>query len=80
MSLAWSARFSRKSRTPRSCSSAGLLGRIGGGESSSCHGAHPLSVLLPCKPGAVQGDSYDNALAETIIGLFKAEVTHRRGP
>ena len=26
------------------------------------------------------GDSYDNALAETIIGLFKAEVIHRRGP
>ena len=26
------------------------------------------------------GDSYDNALAETVIGLFKAEVVHRRGP
>lgn len=26
------------------------------------------------------GDSYDNALAESIIGLFKAEVIHRRGP
>ena len=26
------------------------------------------------------GDSYDNALAETIIGLFKAEVIHRLGP
>ena len=25
------------------------------------------------------GDSYDNALAETINGLFKAEVIHRRG-
>ena len=25
-------------------------------------------------------DSYDNALAETINGLFKAEVLHRRGP
>ncbi len=25
------------------------------------------------------GDSYDNALAETIDGLFKAEVIHRRG-
>ena len=24
------------------------------------------------------GDSYDNALAETVIGLFKTEVTHRR--
>jgi putative transposase len=26
------------------------------------------------------GDSYDNALAESVIGLFKAEVIHRRGP
>ncbi len=26
------------------------------------------------------GDSYDNALAETINGLFKIEVIHRRGP
>jgi transposase InsO family protein len=25
------------------------------------------------------GDSYDNALAETINGLFKVEVIHRRG-
>lgn len=27
-----------------------------------------------------RGDSYDNALAETIDGLYKAEVIHRRGP
>lgn len=26
------------------------------------------------------GDSYDNALAETINGLYKAEVIYRRGP
>jgi len=26
------------------------------------------------------GDSYDNALAETIIGLFKTEIIRRRGP
>ena len=26
------------------------------------------------------GDSYDNALAETIIGLYKTEVIHRLGP
>ena len=25
-------------------------------------------------------DSFDNALAETINGLYKAEVIHRRGP
>ena len=27
-----------------------------------------------------RGDSYDNALAETISGLYKAELIHRRGP
>ena len=26
------------------------------------------------------GDSYDNALAESINGLYKAEVIHRPGP
>lgn len=26
------------------------------------------------------GDSYDNAPAETLIGLFKTEVIHARGP
>lgn len=26
------------------------------------------------------GDSYDNALAESVIGLFKTEVINRRGP
>jgi transposase InsO family protein len=27
-----------------------------------------------------RGDSYDNALAESVIGLFKTELIHRRGP
>jgi transposase InsO family protein len=26
------------------------------------------------------GDSYDNALAESVIGLYKTELIHRRGP
>jgi transposase InsO family protein len=26
------------------------------------------------------GDSYDNALAESVIGLYKTEVIYRRGP
>ncbi len=26
------------------------------------------------------GDSYDNAMAETVIGLYKTEVIRRRGP
>ena len=27
-----------------------------------------------------RGDSYDNAMAESIIGLYKTEVIRRRGP
>lgn len=27
-----------------------------------------------------RGDSYDNALAETVVGLYKAELIRRRGP
>ncbi len=27
-----------------------------------------------------RGDSYDNALAETVNGLFKAELIRRNGP
>jgi len=34
--------------------------------------------LMPSVGGV--GDSYDNALAETINGLYKVEVIHRRGP
>ncbi len=33
------------------------------------------------KPSAGSvGDSYDNALAETINGLYKAKVIHQRWP
>jgi transposase InsO family protein len=54
----------------------------------SDHGSQYLSIRyserlaqIGAQPsvGSV-GDSYDNALAETIIGLFKAELIHRRGP
>jgi hypothetical protein len=33
-----------------------------------------------CECKRLLADSYDNALAETINGLYKAEVIHRRGP
>ena len=36
-------------------------------------------VGIKASTGSV-GDSYDNALAESIIGLFKTEVIHRQGP
>jgi putative transposase len=32
-----------------------------------------------CSVGS-RGDSFDNALAETIIGLYKTELIRRRGP
>src|SRR3954452_21153454 len=38
-----------------------------------------LDAGIEASVGSV-GDSYDNALAETINGLFKAEMIHRRGP
>lgn len=52
--------------------------------------ASPIS-FLPSRPGNERiagiepsvgsvGDIYDNTLAETINGLYKAEVIHRRGP
>jgi putative transposase len=34
---------------------------------------------IECSVGST-GDSYDNALAESVIGLYKTEVIHRRGP
>ena len=44
-----------------------------------------LIVKRRCQPGleppvGSAGDSYDKALAETINGLYKAEVIHRLGP
>jgi transposase InsO family protein len=38
-----------------------------------------LEATIEPSVGSV-GDSYDNALAKTINGLYKTEVIHRRGP
>ena len=54
----------------------------------SDHGGQYLSIRYSERLTAIGvepstgtvGDSYDNALAETIIGLYKAEVIHHRGP
>lgn len=40
---------------------------------------HVAETGLEPSVGGV-GDSYDNALAETINGLCKADVIHQRGP
>ena len=54
----------------------------------SDHGSQYLSIRyterlaqagVEASVGSV-GDSYDNALAETMIGLFKTEVIYARGP
>jgi putative transposase len=54
----------------------------------SDHGSQYLSILyterlaeagVEASVGSV-GDSYDNALAETVIGLFKTEVIYAGGP
>src|SRR5262249_26331316 len=38
-----------------------------------------LEAGIEASVGSV-GDSYDNALAESVIGLYKTEVIRRRGP
>src|SRR5208283_37501 len=42
------------------------------------HGAHDRSGPRPL--GRKRRRLFDNALAETINGLYKAEIIHRRGP
>ena len=42
---------------------------------SICPFATPINSLVGCV-----GDSYDNALAETINGPYKAEVIYKDGP
>lgn len=63
-----------------------------GGESSLVHhsdrGSQYLSIRYAERLAAAHiepsvgscGDSYDNALAESVIGLYKAEVIRRLGP
>ena len=63
--------------------------RIAGGYGTSLPGSSQFTLTTPTERlaeagiepsvGSV-GDSYDNALAETINGLYKTEVIHRCGP
>lgn len=53
--------------------------RGGGGQYVSTKYSEQLAEAgIDLSAGNV-GDSYDNALAETINGLYKAQVIHRRG-
>ena len=62
--------------------------RLAGLVHHSDRGSQYLSIRYTerlAEAGAVtsvgsRGDSFDNALAETIIGLYKAELIRRRGP
>ena len=62
--------------------------RVEGVVHHSDHGSQYLSIRYSERLAEVGaqpsvggvGDSYDNALAETIIGLYKTEFIHRRGP
>jgi len=40
---------------------------------------HKQYLTIEPSVGSV-GDSYDHALAETIIGLYKTEIIRQRGP
>jgi transposase InsO family protein len=63
-------------------------GDLGGLVHHSDRGSQYLSIRYTerlAEAGAVtsvgsKGDSYDNAMAETIIGLYKTELIRRRGP
>ena len=46
------------------------------------HGAanHRLAEAGAVRSVGSRGDSYDNALAETVVGLYKTELIRRQGP
>jgi transposase InsO family protein len=48
-------------------------------DAGSGHRSHAIP-FTPSSKLRWAGDSYDNALAETINGLYKTEVIRRRGP
>ena len=89
MIVGWRASNSLRTLGP-GCSGAGLVarGNIGGLVHHSNRGSQYLSVryterlseagIAPSEGS--RGDSHDNALAETVIGLYKTEVIRRRGP
>jgi len=49
---------------------------------NTCRSATPNASPRPARPASVgsRGDSYDNPLAESTIGLYKTELIRRRGP
>jgi putative transposase len=51
------------------------------GRSATVNMGSPRAYEAGLEPSVgSRGDGYDNALAETINGLYKAELIHRRAP
>ena len=50
------------------------------GERTAIRYTERLAAVGAVRSVGSVGDSYDNALAETINGLYKAEVIRRQGP
>src|SRR3972149_545968 len=81
-------RFGPTSRSMRSRWRSGTGDPSTGSSSPAIGGSQYLAIRYTERlgeAGAVnsvgsKGDSYDNALAETIIGLYKSELVRRRGP
>ena len=58
-----------------------MIGSLCGEPTSSTTATEEFNTCRFDTPSASpRRASYDNALAETVIGLFKAEVIHRCGP
>ncbi len=47
---------------------------------AGCVGARSTPARRIAPSVGSQGDAYDNALAESVIGLYKTEVIRRKGP
>jgi putative transposase len=76
-SMCWSRRFTIVHSPATSGSSI-----VATAAYSICRSGTPNAVRRwgSGRRSAAQGDSYDNALAESVIGLYKTEEIHRRGP
>src|SRR5262249_25176555 len=83
----WSPHKSRGEQIPRSriARSATTVRAVGRGTPSQARDSPARYTERLAEAGielsvGSTGDSYDNALAETVIGLFKTEEIYRRGP
>ena len=56
-----------------------MTGRRSHGRLSALNGVVHQGTGIAPSVGS-QGDAYDNALAESVIGLYKTEVIRRKGP